>query len=207
METWNKLKQPPKSALKEITGGRLKGMTDVNPQWRYQAMTEAFGACGVGWKYEIKRLWCEPAQNEIFAFAEVNVYVKGADGWGEPIPGVGGSKLIAKETAGLHSNDEGYKMAVTDALSVALKMLGVASDIYMGLWDGSKYTETRTDEEPKLIDEKQLSSLVDYMDKLNVDEAKFKAFMGVTSLAEITTDNYPKAIAAMKAKEKKSAAA
>jgi len=28
MEIWNKLKQPPVSALKQIRGGRLKGMTE-----------------------------------------------------------------------------------------------------------------------------------------------------------------------------------
>ena len=33
-------------------------------------------------------------------------------------------------------------MAVTDAFSTALKMLGVAADIYAGAWDGSKYHET-----------------------------------------------------------------
>ena len=33
-------------------------------------------------------------------------------------------------------------MAVTDAFSTALKMLGVAADIYAGRWDGSKYKES-----------------------------------------------------------------
>ena len=47
--------------------------------------------------------------------------------------------LIAKEKAGLYTSDEAYKMAVTDALSVALKALGVAADIYLGNFDGSKY--------------------------------------------------------------------
>ena len=32
--------------------------------------------------------------------------------------------------------------AVTDAFSTALKMLGVAADIYAGRWDGSKYKES-----------------------------------------------------------------
>ena len=50
MEVWNAIKQPPPEALKMITGGRLAGKTDINPQWRYQSMTEQFGMCGVGWK-------------------------------------------------------------------------------------------------------------------------------------------------------------
>lgn len=141
LEIYNKLKQPPKEALRTIQGGRLKGKTDINPQWRYKAMTEQFGVCGVGWKYKVVRVWSEPANdNQIFAFAEVNVYVK-IDEWSAPIPGYGGSMLVEKESAGLHASDEGYKMAVTDALSAAMKMLGVAADVYAGLWDGIKYKD------------------------------------------------------------------
>ena len=142
MEIWDKLKQPPASALKQIKGGRLKGMTDVNPQWRYQAMTETFGLCGVGWKYEITKIWNEQGSNGVvFAFAEIALYIKQNGEWSESIPGIGGSQLVQKEKDGLYSSDEGYKMAVTDALSVAMKMLGVAADIYAGLWDGSKYRD------------------------------------------------------------------
>jgi len=139
---WNKLNQPPKWALKEIRAGRLKGKSDINPQWRYHALTENFGPCGTGWKFTIDRLWLEPGNgNEIFAFAMVTLYVNNGGQWSAPIPGVGGSKLVQQESSGPHNNDEAYKMAVTDALSTSCKMLGVASDIYMGLWDGSKYIE------------------------------------------------------------------
>ena len=138
MEIWDRLKQPPKAALKAIVAGRLKGKTDINPQWRLQAMTEQFGPCGKGWSYRIEALWTEPGiDGQVFAFAQVSVRV----GDSEPIPGIGGSMLIAKESGGLHHNDEAFKMATTDALSVALKALGVAADIYLGLWDGSKYKD------------------------------------------------------------------
>ena len=40
--------------------------------------------------------------------------------------------LIAKEKNGLHCNDEAFKMATTDALSVASKHIGVAASVYMG---------------------------------------------------------------------------
>jgi len=143
MTYWDALKQPPPEALKTIQGGRLKGKTDINPQWRYKAMTEQFGVCGIGWKYNIERLWLEPAQDEVCAFAEVGLSIKVDGEWSAPIPGIGGSMLIAKESSGLHVSDEAYKMAITDALSVAMKMIGVAADIYAGLFDGSKYTEEK----------------------------------------------------------------
>jgi hypothetical protein len=155
LATWEKLSRPPKTALKAIAAGRLKGKTDINPQWRYKAMTEAFGPCGVGWKYEIKRTWTEPVTDgQVAAFADIDLYTKvgtGADQgggvWSAPIPGTGGSMLVAQEKSGLHSSDEAFKMAVTDALSVAMKMLGVAAEIYLGNWDGSKYLNAPIDEE------------------------------------------------------------
>ena len=140
MEIWDKVKQPPKEALKTIKGGRLSGMTDISPQWRYQIMTEVFGSCGAGWWFTIEKLWSEQgADGVMFAFAQVNLFYRLDDvSFSEPIPGVGGSTLVSKEKSGLYSSDEGYKMAITDALSTATKMLGVAADIYAGKWDGSK---------------------------------------------------------------------
>ena len=142
LEIYNSLSKPPQDALRTIEAGKLKGKTDINPQWRYKAMTETFGLVGIGWKYEIQKLWTEPgAANEVLAFAQVAVYVfDNASGkWSDAIVGIGGSKLVNAFKNGLESNDEGFKMAVTDAFSTSLKMLGVAADIYAGKWDGSKY--------------------------------------------------------------------
>ena len=147
MRIWNEVCRPPATALKRIAGGRLKGMTDINPQWRIQVMTEQFGPIGVGWYYDVLNKWTEPgADDEVLCFVDINVYIKDGGEWSKPIYGLGGSKLVAKESGGLHSNDEGYKMALTDALSVAKKELGVAADIYKGLWDGSKYISREEDE-------------------------------------------------------------
>lgn len=145
IEIYKSLSQPPKSALRQIQAGDLKGKTDINPQWRYEAMTQQFGLVGLGWKYEIQKLWTEPGANgETLAFAQVAVFVRdpATKEWSDPIVGIGGSKLINKFSAGPKSNDEGYKMAVTDAFSTSLKMIGVAADIYAGRWDGSKYSDT-----------------------------------------------------------------
>ena len=142
IDIYKSLARPPKDALREIQAGKLKGKTDINPQWRYKAMTEKFGLVGIGWKYEVQKLWTEAgAGNEKLAFAQVAVFVKDGDTWSEPIVGIGGSKLVQFEKGAAVSNDEGYKMAVTDAFSTALKMLGVAADIYAGRWDGTKYND------------------------------------------------------------------
>jgi hypothetical protein len=142
MDYWNALCRPPKEALRKIEAGRLKGKSDISPQWRIKAMTELFGPCGSGWKYEVKEFWPVDTAPEKMAFCQIDLYYKTAEGWSDPIPGVGGSMLTAQERNGLHNSDEAYKMAMTDALSVAMKALGVAADIYEGKWDGSKYKDS-----------------------------------------------------------------
>lgn len=147
LSLWNKVSRPPANVLKQIKGGRLNGKSNIAPQWRYQVLTEQFGPCGIGWKFTIDKLWTETASgDEVFAFALVSLYIKVDGAWSEPIPGIGGHLMIVKETKGLHNNDECFKMATTDAIGVAAKMLGVAADVYMGDWDGSKYIEREKDD-------------------------------------------------------------
>ena len=138
-EIYNRFRKPPEIALKAIKGGRLKGMTDINPQWRLQVLTELFGPVGQGWYTEIINHSTMQAQDgTIVANVVINLYYRQDDEWSKPVTGVGGSMLVAKESSGLRTNDEAFKMAETDAISVACKKLGIAADIY---WShGSKYT-------------------------------------------------------------------
>lgn len=136
MEIYEKLQTPPNDALKPIGFGNLKGKSDINPQWRYEALTNVFGACGVGWKFEVVDRFTEPVPTgELMVFVQVNLYImdKESGHWSEPIPGWGGDYLIKKDKNGIHGNDEAMKMATTDALGTAAKMLGVAADVYRGL--------------------------------------------------------------------------
>lgn len=189
MEVWDKVKRPPQTALKTIKAGRLSGMTDINPQWRLQVMTEMFGQCGVGWHYTIERLWTEQGANgELMAFVMVHLHTKTPEGWSAPIVGIGGSALVAKERDGLRANDEGYKMATTDALSVAMKQLGVAADIYMGLWDGSKYKEAPP--EPKSTSK---SIARDVWDSLSAAEQTFLSGIAMEMIAAIGENNMAEA--------------
>ena len=162
LEIWKKFNKPPVEALREIKSGRMRGKSDINPTWRLQAMTEAFGPCGIGWQYTIDKLWLEPGSDgQICAFALVSVCVKTDESWSEKIPGIGGSMLVAKEKAGPYTSDEAYKMAVTDALSVAFKALGVAAEIYLGNFDGGKYKEPPVDTEEVAVKIKEYADECD----------------------------------------------
>lgn len=107
MEIYNKLRSVPQEALKTIGAGRLKGMSDINPMWRIKALTENFGMCGFGWKYEITKQWTEAgAENEVRAFCNINLYVKVDGEWSAPIPGTGGSSFVTMERNGVFVSDE-----------------------------------------------------------------------------------------------------
>lgn len=140
---YNQVRTVPPAALKEIQAGRLKGKSDINPMWRIKMLTEQFGPCGIGWKYTITKQWLETgAKDEIAAFVNIDLYYKQNGGWSDAIPGTGGSAFVANERNGLYTSDECYKMALTDAISVACKALGFGADVY---WDKDK---TKYDQKP-----------------------------------------------------------
>lgn len=139
---YDKVRAVPSCALKPITAGRLKGMSDINPMWRIKTLTEMFGPCGVGWWYEItdKRFEHDPITKQTAAFVEIKLYYidpkSGTKSHG--IPGLGGASFVAQERNGAYMSDECEKMALTDAISVAAKALGVAADVYFAK-DRTKY--------------------------------------------------------------------
>lgn len=145
MERYKKYSRPPKDALKTIKGGRIAGMTDINPQWRIECLTAEYGLCGFGWYYKIIDKEYKEYNEEVAMLVTIELYVKVDGEWSMPITGVGGSMLVVKESKGARTSDEALKMATTDAISVCCKQLGIGSDIYRGLFDGSKYR----DEQPE----------------------------------------------------------
>ncbi len=130
----------PDNAKKTIQGGKLKGKTDINPMWRIKRLTEIYGPCGIGWYPEITNKWMVTAPNgEISAFVDLNLYVfdEKIGEWSKPIPGTGGNTYCTEKGV---VNDDAYKMAYTDALSVAAKMLGVGADVHWEA-DNTKYSD------------------------------------------------------------------
>lgn len=130
LDLYNKLKVVQAEAIKPIQNGRLKGKSDINPMWRIKTMTEHFGVCGIGWKYVITKQWTETFGTETKAYCNIDLFVKVDGQWSDAIQGTGGSSEVTMERNGSYVSDECYKMALTDALSVAMKALGVGADIY-----------------------------------------------------------------------------
>lgn len=198
---WDAFSKPPVDALREIRGGRLRGKTDINPQWRLKAMTETFGPVGIGWKYTIDKLWLEPGNPpEVCAFALVSVSVNEQGVWSEPVPGCGGSAFVTKEQAGIFTSDEAYKMAVTDALSVALKAFGVAAEVYLGNFEGTKYREPP--EPDPVISEKDVAMLEKMITDYEVNKAAFCAHFGIKGVRDLPKKDFPRAVRALEKKKK-----
>ena len=175
MEIYNKYKTVPDEAMKAFNNGKFKG-TDINTMWRIRSLTEQFGPCGIGWYFNIKRTWIEETKNnEQFAFAEIELFVKVDGEWSKPISGNGGNKLLRLKSDGeVTTSDEAYKMAVTDALGVACRNLGIGADVYWSN-DKSKY-DNNEDKTQKNVQE-ALRTLVNNVIKKVGSTAKMLEFI------------------------------
>ena len=152
LEIYNKYRKVPSDALKPFDNGNFKG-TDINTMWRVKCLTEQFGVCGFGWTIKVLKTWIEQGANdEIMAFAEIEMRIKLDGEWSEPFTATGGNLMVryVKGKNGnpsyFKNNDEAFKMAITDAFGVACKYLGIGADVY---WenDRTKYTEQETEKE------------------------------------------------------------
>ena len=179
MKIFNLVKRVPKEAKKTITGGRLKGMTDIKPMWRIEKLTEMFGPCGIGWKTKIlNKEIIDVSNGEKIVTIDIHLFIKQNGEWSEPIEGIGGNKLIAKENNGLYNSDEAFKMAYTDALSVACKSLGMGAEVYCG---DSKYTTEQTKSPAPQVDLKtKIEGFKKWLETNNVSQ----------DLIQITLEKY-----------------
>lgn len=124
MALYNAVREAPQSAVKKISGGSYgaAGLSDINPQWRIEAMTAMFGPAGLGWTWEP----IETFERENVLYAHVIVrYIDSETGeWSQPIHGYGGTKFGGRDDSDI------YKSTITDAVSNALRFLGVGADVW-----------------------------------------------------------------------------
>lgn len=197
MAIYEQVRSVPKEAQKQFNNGRFSG-TDINPMWRIEKLTDVYGACGEGWYIEPLSHWSEQAGNETCVFVEINLYVKNGDEWSKPIFGTGGSKILQDSKKGLYVNDEAYKMATTDAISVACKHLGFGADIYWGRSD-TKYTDEKRQQAEEGMNKPITTAHIKVLEekmkalKLTLDPSVY----GKNSIEELTEGDYGKALLAL----------
>jgi len=144
----------PKHTKQFKRGGGFKG-TAIKPMWSFRRMTEEFGPCGIGWGVGEPSFQVVNGDNrEVLVYCTVKVWFKQDDNHSQHIYGVGGDKVVTyiKESKEYNrperweSDDEAFKKAFTDAVTNALKLIGVGADVHMGLFDDSKYVREMADE-------------------------------------------------------------
>ncbi len=194
LDLYEKVRSVPDSAKKTIKGGRTSGMTDINPMWRIKILTEQFGPCGIGWYYIPTRKWLETSGNEIAAFVDIELYIKVDGEWSKPIPGNGGSMFASKEKSGIYVSDECYKMATTDAISVACKQLGIGADVY---WDSDR-TKYNKQNNPDLITESDINEIFLELKRTGIGIKNMLSEYGLTDIRNMTSSQANEAIKRLK---------
>ncbi len=136
---WDKLGKTDPAHTKEFSrAGGFKG-TAIKPMFSYRRMTEEFGPCGIGWGIGEPSFQVVPAGEEILVYCTVSIWHEKPE---QRVFGVGGDKVAGKNKYGLSTDDEAFKKAFTDAVTNALKLIGVGADVHMGMFDDNKYVNT-----------------------------------------------------------------
>ena len=184
LSIYERVRSVPKEAKKEIEAGRLKGKNDINPMWRIKKLTEVFGPAGFGCYTEIVRTWTEASESgEMAVFVDIHLFVKKDGEWSKPIYGNGGNRLVANEKKYENGqqvyvpflDDDAYKKAYTDAISVAAKALGIGADVYFEK-DVTKY-----DSQPQAVQQQAQPAAAPVLPKLTSKSAQWKSAVAFTA--------------------------
>lgn len=138
---WNALfRTDPNFAKPFQTAGGFRG-TATAPIFSYLKLTEHFGPIGVGWGFNKPEFQIVDAEDKDFlVFCTVECWYLDDDLSDKiSIWGVGGDRIVKKDSRGISPNDEAFKAALTDAIGNAFYRLGQGADIRLGLWNDVKY--------------------------------------------------------------------
>ena len=133
MQIWDKLKKTDPKYTKPF-GKFGKELTTVDPQYQIQMMTSMFGPVGKGWKYTVEYKYLDG-----LVFAEVSIKYYLDSKWYEYGPVCSVQNLFKKNGS---LDDEAPKKAMTDAMTKAFSHLGMSADVFLGMFDDSKYVES-----------------------------------------------------------------
>jgi hypothetical protein len=136
---WDKLGKTDPSHTKTFKrAGGFSG-TAIKPMWSYRRMTEEFGPCGKGWGINAPSFEVVKSEETTLVYCTVSVWYEKPD---QTVFGVGGDMVAGKRGNYAMVDDEAFKKAYTDAVTNALKMIGVGADVHMGMFDDNKYVNT-----------------------------------------------------------------
>ena len=145
LDLWNRVCKTDPSHTKQanVRGNKI---TAIAPQYQIMQATEQFGAYGSKWGFKEVSIDNSLMSVGLVTFTGLFFYPSGEF---QILSSIG----IYRDNAQTKIDDDFAKKVETDALTKALSKLGFSADVFMGLYDDSKYVEDTAQEfamKPKL---------------------------------------------------------
>lgn len=215
---WNAVEKTDPRFTKQVNMGRK--FTSVDGQYVIKRMTEVYGTIGEGWTWDAEHSVLE-LKDRTLAVSDVRVKVNGEAGirqWG-PVRAT--NELVSAKG---RFDEDAFKKATTDALTKALSHVGIAADVYLGMFDDNKYVSQMRQEyakqdapvphgsipipEPATVEtltEAQQKTIGDMAFQAGTNINRIAEAFGVNQLSEIPADQYQRIISNLKRKMEKAA--
>lgn len=132
MKIWDQVSTSDPAFLRRVDFGR--GFTAIDAHSQVQKATEVFGAVGEGWGYHVDTSVHTLSPNDTLIIANVSVWHGSPSNVYGP---VSGCKALMRNGK---VDEDAPKKAMTDGLTKALSHLGFNADVFLGKFDGNKYT-------------------------------------------------------------------
>lgn len=135
LQYWNRFADIDPAFTKPITGKPYKG-TSPNPHYVIRCLTEMFGPVGQGFGWEVVAEGFQPLGDEVLHWCRIRFWHgdgKGFDAYGQT------KALMIKRDGKAMTDEDAPKKSLTDAITKAAAQVGVASNIFLGRWDDSRY--------------------------------------------------------------------
>lgn len=164
MRVWDKVSKTNPANTKKVS--QRGGFTSICAQSQVMEATRAFGPIGEGWGYTAGT----PIFQEGAVFIQVTLWHGSRVNVFGPV--TGGAEW--KSDKGRVDSDA-PKKATTDAVTKLLSQLGFNADVFLGMYDDSKYVQQMEREfaaPPAVITEDQRGELMLLCDQLNVPVAE-----------------------------------
>ena len=132
MDVWNKVCKTDPKYTKPVTFGR--SFTAIDPMYQVRKATEQFGMVGKGWGFEVVDKLFLPTD---YVTLTVRVWAESRENYIEHI-GMCGLYSDNKKTK---PDSDCIKKAMTDGVTKGLSYFGFSADVFLGMFDDSRYVD------------------------------------------------------------------
>jgi hypothetical protein len=182
MAIWNAVSKTNPADTKQVS--QRGGFTSICAQSQIRSATEQFGPIGKGWGYSA----AAPIFHDRLVFVQVSLWHGSRDNAYGPM--TGGAEWQDKNG---RPDSDAIKKATTDAITKLLSQLGFNADVFLGLYDDSKYVEAVKREfeaPPPVITDDQATELQVLMDALSFPVARLLDVSKIKNLKQLRADKF-----------------